>query len=69
MDSNRFWHRLEEVGIGVGILLVALSVLALATPLLSGPIFHPAVILFGVLLVYVCGMMLGGADRDQATHD
>lgn len=51
----------------LGALIVLVNLFAILTPYLSGPLFHPAWVVIGIMVVYVCGMMMGGADRDQAT--
>lgn len=58
------WHRWEEAGIALGALLVLVNLYAILTPWLSGPLFHPVWVIVGIITIYTCGMLLGGADRD-----
>ncbi len=52
----------------LGALIVFINLFAILTPYLSGPLFHPVWVVIGIMVVYVCGMMVGGADRDQVTY-
>jgi uncharacterized RDD family membrane protein YckC len=62
----RHW---EEAGVVIGLLLVLLNWIALVSPVLSGPAFHPVWIVLGFLLVYGCALALGGTGRDSTERD
>lgn len=57
----RHW---EEAGIAFGVLLVAINWFATATPWLTGPLFHPVLILLGAVLCFACAALLAGAASD-----
>lgn len=52
----------------LGALMVLINLFAILTPYLSGPLFHPVWVVIGIMVVYICGMMVGGADGDQAAY-
>jgi hypothetical protein len=67
--SQGQWHTWEKAGIALGALLIVVNLFAILTPYLSGPFFHPTWVLLGVVAIYICAMLLGGADRDESRFD
>ena len=65
--DRRWYHHWEEAGICLGALVVLVNLFAILTPYLSGPLFHPVWILIGIMTVFICGMLIGGADTDQTS--